>query len=225
MDLSTLFEKRLRKIESLSDFIILYGKKVDSIVDLREISNEIDEIKELLQSCSELLNKFQTENKEKCKRLIETAQTQQLIMLDVLEQVMDSGLATQPQPSQKMPTPAKSDGNNRPVNVLNEISNITITPCKFGSFKPGEQPLVSFADYVKSPYTTKRMRPLALQFIDFEKTISNEEFTKIPGYELFCMCSNSLYPTIILLNKYPIQFSDTCVDAKHWTTFSNFWKP
>lgn len=175
MDLQTLFEKRLQKIESLNDFIILYGKKEECITELRGISDEIDEIKDLLQSCKELLNQFQTENREKCKQLIEMAQEQQILMLQVLDNVLES---------KKSLTPAKIQEKCRPVNVLSEISN-TPTPCKFELLKPGENSIMTFADYVKSPYTTKRMRPLALQFIDFEKTISTEEFAKVPGYDIF----------------------------------------
>lgn len=36
---------------------------------------------------------------------------------------------------------------------------------------------------IKSPYATKRMRPLALQFTDFERAITTDEFAKIPGYD------------------------------------------
>lgn len=191
MDLQTLFEKRLQKIESLNDFIVLYGKKEECITDLREISDEIDEIKDLLQSCKELLNQFQTENREKCKQLIEMSQEQQILMLQVLDKVLESDT----QPSKKSLTPAKIQEKCRPVNVLSEISN-TPTPRKFEPLKSGENSIMTFADYVKSPYTTKRMRPLALQFIDFEKTISTEEFAKVPGYEIFqCVkCFDSSLP-------------------------------
>lgn len=190
MDLQTLFEKRLQKIESLNDFIVLYGKKEECITDLREISDEIDEIKDLLKSCKELLNQFQTENREKCKQLIEMSQEQQILMLQVLDKVLESDT----QPSKKSLTPAKILEKCRP-NVLSEISN-TPTPRKFEPLKSGENSIMTFADYVKSPYTTKRMRPLALQFIDFEKTISTEEFAKVPGYEIFqCVnCFDSSLP-------------------------------
>lgn len=179
MDLQTLFEKRLQKIDSLNDFVVLYGKKEELIPDLREISTEINELKDLLQLCKELLIKFQKENHEKCKQLIEKSQEQQTILLNILDEILDSEPVKAVQLSQNMPTPAKADEKSRLVNVLNEISN-TPTPCKFGTFKAGEQSM-TFADYIKSPYTTKRMRPLALQFTDFEKTISVDEFAKVPG--------------------------------------------
>lgn len=182
MNLYQLFEKRLQKIDKLNDFIVLYGKKEESITSLREISSEIDEIKDLLTSCKELLAKFQTENSEKCKQLIAKAQEQQLIMLEVLDKVLDSQAAI-PERPKTLPTPVKLAEKYQPANVLTEISN-TPTPRKFGAFKAGEQSLMSIADYTKSPYTTKRMRPLALQFIDFEKTITVDEFAKIPGYDM-----------------------------------------
>lgn len=178
MDLHDLFEKHLQKIDILNDFIVLYGKKQETVSDIREIANECDEIKELLVSCNELLKKFQEENKKKCNDLIEKSQKQQLIMLQILDQLIDDD--GKGKASENTENICASPCQNRPVAVLAEISN-TMTPSKFTPFKPGEQPVMTYADYIKSPYATKRMRPLALQFTDFERSITADEFTKIPG--------------------------------------------
>lgn len=188
MDLHELFEKHLQRIGVLNDFIVLYGKKEETVADLRDISAECDEIKELLVSCKELLQSFRDENMGKCRELIEKSQKQQMIMLHVLEQLVDGG--------EEQTTKFKNRENNsasspsyqqRPISVLTEISN-TMTPSKFTPFKPGEQPIMTYADYVKSPYALKRMRPLALQFTDFERTITADEFGRIPGYDAKSRC-------------------------------------
>lgn len=38
MDLHDLFEKHLQRIDMLNDFIVLYGKKEETVSDLRAIS-------------------------------------------------------------------------------------------------------------------------------------------------------------------------------------------
>lgn len=189
MDLQVLFEKRLAQIDTLNDFIVLYGKKEEIIPDLRDINNETECIQELLVSCKEMLSKFQAENMKKCRELIEKSQQQQLLMLDVLDREIECDESTQIKLNiENECSPCAKEEPSRPVSVLNEISNTT-TPSKFTPFKPGEQPVMAYADYVKSPYATKRMRPLALQFTDFERTISAEEFAKVPGYINSTNCS------------------------------------
>lgn len=185
MDLCQLFEERLKKIELLNDFIVLYGKKVETIPDIRDISNEIEQIKELLQSCHELLKEFQEQNRRKCQELIEKAQHQQLNMLHILEIVTNEADTTMP--TKTLHRCQTTENKESPCqvatvpNVLAEISNTTAA-VKITPFKLGEQPVMNYADYVKSPYATKRrMRPLALQFTDFERTIGADEFNKIPG--------------------------------------------
>lgn len=196
MDLQQLFEKRLQKIDHLNDFIVLYGKKDEILPDLREISNETEHFKDLLTSCKDLLTKFQNENNQKCRELIESAREHQILMLDILDQVTDSDFDRAHQPSENSASPCQREESHRPITVLSEISN-TPTPCKFGPFKHGEQPIMTLADYIKSPYATKRMRPLALQFTDFEKSIGADEFARIPRYAylyhffnkfFFCCC-------------------------------------
>lgn len=185
MDLQVLFEKRLKQIDTLNDFIVLYGKKEEIIPDLRDINNETEYIQELLVSCKELLSKFHDENIKKCRELIEKSQQQQLLMLDILDTVVERNEPQIKSNIENECSPCPKEESSRPISVLNEISNTTTTtPSKFTPFKPGEQPVMAYADYVKSPYATKRMRPLALQFSDFERTISAEEFAKIPGYKI-----------------------------------------
>lgn len=179
MDLHELFQQRLQKIELLNDFVVLYGRKEETLTDLQAISSEVDEIGSLLKSCADILNKFQHENRQKCQQLIEKSQQQQLRMLDVLEKVIDLDAKKDSQAaSNVLPMPNSEVKSVRQL-VLSEIGN-TPTPIKFVPFKSGEQPVMTLADYMKSPYATKRMRPLALQFTDFEKTITADEFAKIP---------------------------------------------
>lgn len=180
MDLHELFEKHLQKIDILNNFIVLYGKKEETVSDLRDIANECEEIKELLRSCKELLEIFRNENMTMCRAIIEKSQQQQLIMLHILEQVIDGNEKKHVENAENE-CASPSSCQEQPISVLTEISN-TMTPSKFTPFKPGEQPVMTYADYIKSPYATKRMRPLALQFTDFERNITADEFSKIPGY-------------------------------------------
>lgn len=180
MDLHELFEKHLQKINILNDFIVLYGKKEETVSDLRDIAKECAEIKKLLHDIKILLEQFRVENETICRDVIEKSQKQQLMMLHVLEQVIECNEEKIVKNRENECTSPSCE--EPPISVLTEISN-TMSPSKFTPFKPGEQPVMTYADYIKSPYATKRMRPLALQFTDFEKTVTADEFAKVPGYD------------------------------------------
>lgn len=164
MDFQILFQHQLNQINKLDNFIVFYGRKEEIVADLREIFGETEKLKDLLLSCMEFLKIFRTENNHKCKNLIAITQHQQFTMLNLLEKVMNAG-------------------NNNPT-ALTEITNTPPT-CKLPPFKSGEQSIMTLAEYMKSPYATKRMRPLSLQFIDFERTINIDDFSRIPGYIIF----------------------------------------
>ncbi|XP_055307206.1 uncharacterized protein LOC129571430 [Sitodiplosis mosellana] len=174
MDLEILFKNRLQQISKLEYFCVIYGKKNDIISNLRETLNEAQQIKGFLSSCTHLLEKFRTENHQKCTKLLHSSQQLSTIMLNALAKASDTAHQL-PQIGQSV----EDKVNFSPV--LAEISNTpTPTRCRLLYFKSGDR--LSLAEYVKSPYATKRMRPLALQFTDFEKTISTEAFKMIPGY-------------------------------------------
>lgn len=167
MDLKNLFEARLDCISNLNDFIVLYGRKEDISSNLLEIITETKQVKFLLASCVEYINKFQIENSEKCKILIRKLQVQQCLTLQIFEKVSERDLPKVNQQIENM------------ILMPKDIEN-TPTPNKLLR-KLGDQPIMTLADYVKSPYATKRMRPVALQFTDFERNISVEEFLQVPG--------------------------------------------
>lgn len=170
MDLRNLFEVRLERIANLEDFIVLYGKKEDILSNLREMIAEIKKTKHVLSSCVEVLNKFHSDNSEKCKKLIHRLKVQQMLTLQILEKMSDQNCSGENQRSQKT------------ILMSKDVEN-TPTPNKIQR-KLGEQPVMTLADYAKSPYTSKRMRPVALQFTDFERNITMEEFLQVPGFEI-----------------------------------------
>lgn len=167
MNLQNLFEARLERIANLDDFIVLYGKKEDIFPNLQEIITEVEANKYLLSSCLEIINKFRIHNFEKCKKLIYKLKIQQILTLQILEKISNLNCIQENQRSQNM------------ILTSQDVQN-TPTPNKIHR-KLREQPIMTLADYVKSPFTTKRMRPVALQFTDFEKNISMEEFLQVPG--------------------------------------------
>lgn len=182
MDLQNDFESKLEKIEMLNNFISLYGKKEEIVPHLRTLSDEVNEIKMLLASCTELMAKFQVENQERFNKLMLKIQTIQTQMLDILECDADNNCIGN--------APTQSDllnANNWPTNkcpssALKENVSATNTPNKFVMFKPGEQAVMTISEYMKSPYTTKRVRPIQLQFADFERIITQDEFNQVPTY-------------------------------------------
>lgn len=169
MDLLHLFEKRIQQITKLENFVVMYGKKTDILPDLRETLNEAEQTKEILGSCVITLKKFQTENQQKCRKLLELSKHVTLLMLGILDKVSDT--------VHLLPENGCSVDENRLLPVLTEISN-TSTPCKLQPFQS-----LTLAEYVKSPYTQKRTsnRHMHILFTDFEKTISTEEFKIVPG--------------------------------------------
>lgn len=172
MDLQNLFKKRIQQIQKLENFVVLYGKKRENLSGLCQISNEVEQTKDILVSCVNILDKFRKENNQKFTKLSKLTKHQQTIMLDVLNKLLD--YEHQPQHEEELTIISENIG--------------TPTSCKIQPFKS------SLAEYIKSPYAMKRMRPLALQFTDFEKTISAEEFKIIPGYSVSFY---NIYQTII----------------------------
>lgn len=171
MDLKILFENRLQQIEKLENFVILYGKKGYIISNLRETVNETEQIKEFLSLCMSVLEKFQKENQERFTKLIHSSRQLSTLMLHTLASDFEHQF-------KQIGQSAEEKQYFSPV--LTEITNAaTPTSCRQLYFKPGDR--LSLADYMKSPYTTKKIRPLALQFIDFLTIVSIDAFKMIPG--------------------------------------------
>lgn len=173
MDLKQLFKKRIHKIEMLNDFIAVYGCKQEAIQDIQQLQKDTQKIKELLVEVTKLLDEFTLRNREKHKELIEQMHKQQMVFLELLQNEMDK------EPIQKITKPIKeANETNANESVLKEISNLTMTP---NHFRPNEPARMSLMDYLKSPFTSKRIKPVALHFFDFERTISADEFAAVPS--------------------------------------------
>lgn len=172
MDLQNLFEKRIQQITKLENFVVMYGKKKEILPDLRETLKEAEQTKEILSSCVNILSRFQTENQQKCRKLLALSKHVTLLILGILDKISDV--------VHLLPENGHSVDENRSLPVLTEISN-TSTPCKHLPFQS-----LTLAEYVKSPYTQKRTsnRHMHILFTDFEKTISTEEFKIVPGYSI-----------------------------------------
>lgn len=183
MDLQKDFELKLKQIEMLNDFIVLYGKKPDIVPELYSIKTECNEIKQLLESCSEHLTQFQLNNRDRFTKLMETIQKQQTLMLKILEMDADHVSYAELNDNKKSTNDDIRNEKRCPSSILKEINN-TATPNKYGMTKNGDQTVMSITDYTKSPFATKRshhFRPMQLQFIDFERIITHDEFDKVPS--------------------------------------------
>lgn len=175
MDLQVTFKKQLNQIEKLDNFCSLYGNKEQILTDLCDILSQTKDIRVLLQTCGKILKEIQVENYKKLKTMIEYSRKQQTMFLDILE---NFHCLTELRDCSDFIPNSKEHEN---CSVLKEISNSPKSR-KLQLFKSAEHPiLTSLANYIKSPYATRRMRPLSLQFIDFEKQICMEEFMQIPG--------------------------------------------
>lgn len=183
MDLEKDFELKLEKIEMLNNFISLYGMKEKIVPELRILSDEVNEIKMLLTSCTELMIKFQVKNRERFNKLLLRIQCQQTRMLDILECDAEHNSIVNASTQSDLLNGNNWPTNNGPSFVAKENNNSAAnTPNKFGMFKSGEQALMTISDYTKSPYAQKRIRPVQLQFIDFERTITLDEFNQLSTY-------------------------------------------
>lgn len=99
MDLRKEFDQRLEKIDQLKDFIVLYGKKCECIEEISSLSNETLEVNGLLQKCSESIEQFKNHNNIRLKTLVERAQQQQTLMLNIMEKLDEmSEVFVPPQP-------------------------------------------------------------------------------------------------------------------------------
>lgn len=174
MDLQELFDQRLEKIDRLKDFITVYGEKAENIEKLKKLSEKSDEIKDLLKQCAESIEKFQSHNRERVNDIIKRSQQQQSLMFSVLEKLEDE-------------QPKKINSFVAPPSVRKQYlqgkENIFQTPTQKTKLpKLGETPLMTFDDYMKSPFTLKKTKPITLQFADFSYSIPPTEFLKVPRY-------------------------------------------
>lgn len=122
MDLREVFARRATKVEQLRNFIVLYGKKRETINELQVLKSKTDDVQALLQQCSESVEKFQAHNKQRYLELIQRTKDQQCVMLNVLEKLdeMDERRKISPPPP---PPPSVFDVRN--LNILKENNNRT----------------------------------------------------------------------------------------------------
>lgn len=183
MDLKRLFTQRVQKIDMLNDFITLYCAKEESIQDLQQLTHDTQEIKEMLSEAVDILQEFTLKNRQAYKSLMDQMQRQQLILLDLLEKQMDMTPIQTQAPAHPFAKPqataaAANDDSGVNESVLKEISNTNMTPNRFRLNEPARMTLV---DYSKSPFTNKRIKPVALHFYDFERNITADEFVSVPS--------------------------------------------
>lgn len=173
MDLRQLFKKRIQKIVMLNEFIAVYCCKQEAIKDIQQLQHDTQKIKELLADVAKILDEFTLTNRNKYNEIIVQMHKQQMAFLELLQIEMDK------EPMQKLAKPIKeADETNVNESVLKEISNTTMTPLRYRLNEPARMSLV---DYLKSPFTSKRIKPVALHFFDFERVISVDEFTAVPS--------------------------------------------
>lgn len=172
MDLQRTFDQRLRKIDQLKEFIELYGRKRENYAEIKSISGNSENVRRLQKECAQCISSFQSENRERIAELIVRIQRLQVQTLEVLAKLEDE----KPKNSALMLPPPSAH-----TSILQGKENQLQTPIqKIHLPSSGDTSLMTFDDYMKSPFTLRRSKPISLQFTDFHQIISPSEFTKVP---------------------------------------------
>lgn len=176
MDLQDIFAKRLQKIDQLNNFISIFDKKKELFDELKSLNENIGDVREILMECSNCISRFQTVNQQRYTELMRRSREQQDKILDLLETMENQ------QPKFLSPKPHPSSARPALLENVQRMENF-MTPVRKQFCDMGETPVMNFSDYIKSPFTSNRKRPISLQFADFERVISPDEFSKIPRLE------------------------------------------
>lgn len=181
MDLQQLYDQRLQKIDQLKEFIILYSVKCEKYKDIEIISQESVNIKKLLNECANSVRKFQNYNRARITEIIKKSQKQQTIIFNILDKLENE------KPNKSIVSFVRQSAQK---SILQGKENCLQTPVqKLRLLKLGDTPLMSLDDYMKSPFTLKKTKPISLQFIDFHYAITPIEFSKVPRYVNYKKCN------------------------------------
>lgn len=155
------FESKKQKLQNLENAMCLIVSKSEIMGDIEEVTVMLKNMKVLQNHCRQLVDHHQQINAPLIKAKMRQGQRQQLMMLNMLEALEERNA--------KVPVP--------PVqSVIDETSKENVKILQIP-----ETPRMSVMSYYKSPMA-KSMRPVQLQFTDFEASFTESEFLDIPKY-------------------------------------------
>lgn len=156
--LEELFNQRLEKIQQLDEFLEIYAIKQENLPKIIKLNENIEKFGEKIEEA-----KFQTDRMIELQRryqsVMNKARRQEISMLNMIEK-LDSIVI-------KMPEKVK--------NILTPSGDENCTPSQTGTL----QRAMSIQEYQKSPFV-KKIKPISLNFLDFEATISADDFQRVP---------------------------------------------
>lgn len=155
--LEELFNKRLEKIQQLDEFLEIYAIKQESLPKIIKLNENVENLSEKIEEAKFQLDKM-IELQKRYQIVTNKARRQEVSMLNMIEKLENSEI--------KITGPSK--------NILTP-KNENFTPTGTGTL----QRSMSVQDYQKSPFV-KKIKPISLNFLDFEATISQAEFENVP---------------------------------------------
>lgn len=157
--LEELYNQRIEKIKQLDEFLEIYAIKQDNLPKIINLNENIEKFAEKIEEA-----KFQRDRMIELQKrftiVVNKARKQEISMLNMIEKIENTGIKITDGNSKNMLTPRNNNEN--------------ITP-SLGTI----QRSMSIQDYQKSPFV-KKIKPISLNFLDFEATISEQEFQRVP---------------------------------------------
>lgn len=155
------FNSQLEQIETLDNAIVLLHHKTKILpdlkalqIDLEEVNNIIRHVKKTRHETSSLIMEY--------KMLLRKLRKQQLIMLNMIQKAENSQLNYH----------EMTENNKNNLNVPGSIQRCQSVESGFK---------ISLVDFQNSPFVSK-IKPLSLNFLDFEVQLTQDEFNLIPKY-------------------------------------------
>lgn len=156
--LEELFNQRLEKIQQLDEFLEIYAIKQENLPKIIKLNENIEKFAEKIEEAQFQRDRM-IELQRRYQNAMNKARRQEITMLNMIEKLDSIEI--------KMPVMKN--------NVLTPSGVENCTPSQTGT----HQRSMSIQEYQKSPFV-KKIKPISLNFLDFEATISLNDFQKVP---------------------------------------------
>lgn len=157
--LEELFNQRLEKIKQLDEFLEIYAIKQENLPKIIKLNENVEKFAEKIEEA-----KFQRDRmielQKRYQNVMNKARRQEITMLNMIEKLDKCEIKPQPGTTSK--------------NILTPSGIENCTPTNSGI-----QRSMTIEDYQKSPFV-KKIKPISLNFLDFEATISSDDFQRVP---------------------------------------------
>lgn len=155
--LEELFDQRLEKIKQLDEFLEIYAIKQANLPKIIKLNENVEKFAEKIEEA-----KFQRDRmielQKRYQNVMNKARRQDITMLNMIEKLDKSEI--------------KIPGTTKNILTPSGIENRTPSNSSI-------QRSMTIEDYQKSPFV-KKIKPISLNFLDFEATISSDDFQKVP---------------------------------------------